>query len=125
MIYVLIYEITKIPSKFGFECYTPTQDTAYCLPCYLFNSKHGVRNGTNAFTVKGFNNWKKVNAGKSGAFLHHVGEDPCSPHNNAVRCCQILLNKSQHIDKIMNAQSSEKKKAIAYESKLQLMWFDG
>ena len=43
-------------TQFSWLEYSPTQDAAYCLPCYLFNSKHGVRNGTDAFTVKGFNN---------------------------------------------------------------------
>ncbi|KAG2666570.1 hypothetical protein I3760_15G069500 [Carya illinoinensis] len=43
----------------------------------------------------GFRNWKKINNGKHCAFLNHIGEDPCSCHNNA------------HIDKVMNAQSSE------------------
>ena len=43
-------------TQFSWLEYSPTQDTTDCLPCYLFNSKHGVRNGTDAFTVKGFNN---------------------------------------------------------------------
>ena len=43
--------------------------------------------------------------------MHHVGEDQCSPHNNAVRCCQTLLNQSQHIDKVMNTQSLKQKES--------------
>ena len=50
---------------------------------------------------------KKVNNGKNCAFLNHVGEDPCSPHNNAMKYCDDLLNESVHIDKVMNVQSSE------------------
>ncbi|KAG6667132.1 hypothetical protein CIPAW_01G080100 [Carya illinoinensis] len=34
-------------------------------------------------------------------------DDPCSCHNNAVKSCENLLKQSQHIDKAMNAQSSE------------------
>ena len=45
--------------------------------------------------------------GKNCAFLNHVGEDPCSPHNNAMKYCDDLLNESVHIDKVMNVQSSE------------------
>ena len=60
-----------------------------------------------AFTFIGFRNWKKVNNGKNCAFLNHVGEDPYSPHNNAMKYCDDLLNESVHIDKVMNVQSSK------------------
>ncbi|XP_030964211.1 uncharacterized protein LOC115985412 [Quercus lobata] len=63
--------------------------------------------GCDAFTFIGFRNWKKVNYGKNCAFLNPVGEDPCSPHNNAVKYCDDLLNESMHMDKVMNVQSSE------------------
>jgi hypothetical protein len=39
--------------------------------------------------------------------LSHIGDDPCSPHNNAVKCCEDLRNQSRHIDKVLNAQSTE------------------
>ena len=94
--------------KFPWLEYSPAKDAAYCFPCFLF-SKPVVRHGTDAFTVKGFTNWKKVNDGKRCAFLNHVGQDPCSPHNNAKKCCQDLLNQSQHIDKVINAHSLEQK----------------
>ncbi|XP_050211381.1 uncharacterized protein LOC126661570 [Mercurialis annua] len=37
--------------------YSPSKDDAFCLPCYIFNkpTKHF---GGNAFTIKGFQNWK-------------------------------------------------------------------
>nr|XP_023895481.1 uncharacterized protein LOC112007377 [Quercus suber] len=60
-----------------------------------------------AFTFIGFRSWKKVNNGKNCAVLNHVGEDPCSPHNNAVKYYDDLLNESMHIDKVMNVQNSE------------------
>ncbi|KAG7943871.1 hypothetical protein I3843_15G068000 [Carya illinoinensis] len=60
--------------------YSPSKDAAYCLPCYLFTMKTSERSG-----------W----------------DDPCSCHNNAVKSCEDLLKQSQHIDKVMNAQSSE------------------
>jgi hypothetical protein len=44
---------------------------------------------------------------KNCAFLSHIGDDPCSPHNNAVKCCEDLRNQSRHIDKVLNAQSTE------------------
>nr|KJB15820.1 hypothetical protein B456_002G197900 [Gossypium raimondii] len=84
--------------KFPWLEYSPTKDAIYCFSCYLF-SKHIVRHETDAFTVKGFNNWKKVNDGKMRAFLNHVGKYPSSPHNNAKKSCQDLLNQSWHIDK--------------------------
>lgn len=66
-----------------------------------------ARPGWEVFTIKGFRNWKKVNNEKKCTFLNHIGEDPCSPHNNAVRSCEDLLKQSGHIDKVINAQSSE------------------
>jgi hypothetical protein len=42
------------------------------------------------FITKGFRNWKKVHDGKKYAFLTHIGEVPCSPHNNAVKSCEDL-----------------------------------
>ncbi|KAG6674257.1 hypothetical protein I3842_15G033100 [Carya illinoinensis] len=60
--------------------YSPSKDAAYCLPCYLFTMKTSQRS-----------RW----------------DDHCSCHNNAVKSCEDLLKQSQHIDKVMNAQSSE------------------
>ena len=87
--------------------YSPTTDAAYCLPCYLFNMKPNGRPGWDVFIIKGFKSWRKVNAGKDCAFLNHIGDDPCSPHNNAMRCCVDLMKQSGHIDKVMHAQSSQ------------------
>lgn len=43
----------------------------------------------------------------------HTGS-PTSPHNNVVESMSVLMNASGHIDKVMNAQTSEevKKKSI-------------
>ena len=73
--------------------YSPAKDAAYCLPCYLFTMERSRCPGCDAFTFTGFRNWKKVNNGKNCAFLNHVEEDPCSPHNNAVKYCDDLLNE--------------------------------
>jgi hypothetical protein len=34
---------------------------------------------------------------------------PCSPHNNAVKYCDTLKNQSQHIDMVIDKQTSEEK----------------
>jgi hypothetical protein len=85
--------------------YSPIKDAAYCLPCYLFGKKPTGRPGANAFTIEGFRNWKKVNDGIKCAFLVHMGNDPCSPHNNAVKCCDTLKNQTQHIEKVIDKQT--------------------
>jgi hypothetical protein len=41
------------------------------------------------------------------AFLIHMGNGPCSPHNNAVKYCDTLKNQSQHIDKVIDKQTLE------------------
>ncbi|XP_058775953.1 uncharacterized protein LOC131650249 [Vicia villosa] len=51
------------------------------------------RPGSDVFISTGFRGWKKVRNGKNCAFLKHIGKDPCSPHNNAMKVCQDLLNQ--------------------------------
>jgi hypothetical protein len=89
--------------------YSEVKDAAYCLPCFLFAKKPTGRFGSSAFTIDGFRNWKKVNDGTHCSFLVHMGNGPCSPHNNAVKCCDNLKNQSQHIDKVIDKQTSEEK----------------
>jgi len=87
--------------------YSPANDGAYCLACYLFSLKPDGHFGLYVFTKQGFRSWRKVNAGKICAFLNHIGDNPCSPHNNAMKACEDLLNQSMHINNIINIQSSE------------------
>ncbi|XP_059434852.1 uncharacterized protein LOC132167836 [Corylus avellana] len=94
-------------TQFPWLEYSRSKDAAYCLPCYLFTMKRDGRPGWDVFTIKGFRNWRKVHEGKNCAFLTHIGEDPCSPHNNAMKSYEDLRNQSRHIDKVLNAQSME------------------
>ena len=87
--------------------YLRSKDAAYCLPFYLFTMKRDGRPGWDVFITKGFRNWRKVHEGKNCAFLTHIGEDPCSPHNNAMKSYENLRNQSRYIDKVLNAQSTE------------------
>ncbi|XP_058755986.1 uncharacterized protein LOC131629208 [Vicia villosa] len=86
--------------------YSPSEDASYCLPCYLFSKRPSGRPGSDVFISTGFRSWKKVRNGKNCAFLKHIGMDPCSPHNNAMKACQDLLNQDGHIRNIVQAQSS-------------------
>jgi hypothetical protein len=36
--------------------YSPAEDIAYCLPCYIFSKKSTSRFGAHAFTIEGFRN---------------------------------------------------------------------
>ncbi|KAL5854184.1 hypothetical protein ACOSQ4_003986 [Xanthoceras sorbifolium] len=80
--------------KFHWLEYFPSKDAAFCLPCFLFAKPggHGPY-GSNAFTLDGFRNWKKVNDGTRCAFKKHVTEEPCSAHNVAVQSCNDLMNQ--------------------------------
>ncbi|XP_055959723.1 uncharacterized protein LOC126656775 [Mercurialis annua] len=84
--------------------YSPSKCTAFCLPRYIFN-KSNEHFGGIAFTIKGFQNWKKVNDEKKCAFLCHIGTSPYSPHHNAVRSCDDLMAQSQHNDNVLSKQS--------------------
>ncbi|XP_071704499.1 uncharacterized protein [Rutidosis leptorrhynchoides] len=85
--------------------YSPTKDVVYCFLCYLFEDKQNVHNGGDAFTVKGFNSWKKVNDGKRCAFLKHIRS---SHHKDAIVYSENLLNQAAHIDSIIEKRSKEK-----------------
>ncbi|XP_023771986.1 uncharacterized protein LOC111920646 [Lactuca sativa] len=69
---------------------------------YIFNDKPSVCHGYDAFTVKGFDNWKKVNGGKNCAFLKHIG---CSQHRNAVAFTENLMDQEAHIENIIVKQN--------------------
>ncbi|XP_076951604.1 uncharacterized protein LOC143625018 [Bidens hawaiensis] len=58
------------------------------------SDKPSVSHGYDAFTVKGFDSWKKVN-GKDCAFFKHL---KTSQHKNALVFAQNLLNQEGHID---------------------------
>ncbi|PVH34933.1 hypothetical protein PAHAL_7G068900 [Panicum hallii] len=81
--------------------YSESSGKAYCLLCFLCSKNIKKRGGFDAFTIQGFNNWKKVHDRKNCAFLVHIGSDPCSEHNNSAKECQALLNNLNHIDNIM------------------------
>ncbi|XP_074570239.1 uncharacterized protein LOC141826831 [Curcuma longa] len=83
--------------------YSPTENAAFCLPCFLFSNP----DSTSTFVVGGFKSWKKVNAGNDCAFLSHVGKTPNSLHRVAVGKCHDLMNSLQHIDMNMDQQSQE------------------
>ncbi|CAL9019916.1 unnamed protein product [Prunus brigantina] len=86
--------------------YSPVKDAAFCLPCYLFNKPSG-HSGKNAFTLEGFQSWKKVRDGKNCSFLNHEGKDPNSPHKIAEISCLDLMNQSQHLQKVVENYSSQ------------------
>ena len=39
--------------------YSPSKNAIFCHPCYIFAKQATGCLGSNAFIVKGFNNWKK------------------------------------------------------------------
>ncbi|XP_028079272.1 zinc finger MYM-type protein 1-like [Camellia sinensis] len=86
--------------------YSPTKNRAFCLPCFLFTKPTG-RPGSSAFTIEGFSSWKKVNKGKNCPLLSHMGKDPPnSSHRVAIKCCCDLTNQAQHIEAIIEKQTS-------------------
>ncbi|XP_052621114.1 uncharacterized protein LOC128126981 [Lactuca sativa] len=55
-----------------------------------------------ASTIKGFDNWKKVNDGKNGAFLKHIRY---SQQRNNVAFAENLMNQESHIENIIVKQN--------------------
>ncbi|XP_074346884.1 uncharacterized protein LOC141685693 [Apium graveolens] len=89
--------------KFPWLEYSPEKDAAYCFYCFLFAKNPLGRCGSNTFTVKGFNSWRKVNNGKDCAFRCHVGkgDGSNSTHNFAAKCYYNLKNQPCHLEKIV------------------------
>lgn len=73
--------------------YSVTKDAAFCFYCYLFKQQRHENFGIDAFTSKGFCNWK--NATKS--FVEHVGKVD-SLHNKARKHVRILEIKGKVLD---------------------------
>ncbi|XP_026409920.1 zinc finger MYM-type protein 1-like [Papaver somniferum] len=74
-------------------------DAVFCLCCYLFRAGSG-----DSFVGKGFRGWRKKER------LHiHIG-GPKSAHNKALKNCEVLMNRKQHIDAIIEKQSEEEKR---------------
>ncbi|XP_024634768.1 zinc finger MYM-type protein 1-like [Medicago truncatula] len=86
--------------------YSPSEDAAYCLQCYLFSNKPSGRPGSEVFISTGFRSWRKVRNGENCSFLKHIGKDPRSPHNNAMKACQDFLNQDGHLRNVIEVQSS-------------------
>ena len=59
---------------------------------------------------EGFDNWSRVNQGKKCAFVGYVDYAASSPHTMCMRKGEDLMRQSQHIEKVMHAQTKEEKK---------------
>ncbi|GKB03222.1 zinc finger MYM-type protein 1-like protein [Tanacetum coccineum] len=93
--------------RFWWLEYSNKTDSAFCFPCYLFGRKPIGRVGSDTFTVKGFNRWRKVNSGKECPFVNHEGMTPSSAHNFSVRCYEDLKNKLCHIENVIDKQTEQ------------------
>lgn len=86
--------------KFPWLEFSKTKESAFCFPCYLFDTPSSLHK---KFTVEGFKNWKRVNC-KTCPLKRHEG-DCNSSHSIAMQKWEGLKNVSQHIDRRMNKQS--------------------
>ncbi|KAM7462726.1 hypothetical protein LguiA_030847 [Lonicera macranthoides] len=82
--------------------YSIKKNRAYCLYCFLFETNPPTRS---AFTVEGFQSWKRIGSPKC-SFLKHMG---CTSlvHMSAVHYAEDLINPFQHIQRVLDAQSKE------------------
>ncbi|ESR64952.1 hypothetical protein CICLE_v10010270mg, partial [Citrus x clementina] len=87
-------------------------DKAFCFPCYIFHDKPSKNE---AFIIDGVQNWKYVGCEKNMSFCSHEGGHGSS-HNDVMLKWSNLKDPSKHIDKRMNAQSSQQ----ILENRLQL-----
>ncbi|KAH9659990.1 TTF-type domain-containing protein [Citrus sinensis] len=89
--------------KFPWLEYSEVKDSAFCFPCFLF---YEIQSNNPKFVIEGFSSWKRVNNGKKCPFLQHEG-GPSSHHNKNIQSWGCLRNPIQHIDRLINAQTSQ------------------
>ncbi|XP_042410111.1 zinc finger MYM-type protein 1-like [Zingiber officinale] len=94
--------------KFHWLEYSPSTNKAYYFYCFLFLNDINSSN-ISALVSEGFDNWKRVNQGKTCAFLAHIGSAASSPHTMSERRAENLMRPSQHIDNVMYVQAKEEK----------------
>ncbi|XP_060202997.1 uncharacterized protein LOC132631440 [Lycium barbarum] len=71
--------------------YSVSNDTAYCLYCYLFKDSNIHQGGGDVFSTIGFKSWNK----KKSLWIH-VGK-PNNIHNQAKKRCEYLSRQQQSI----------------------------
>jgi hypothetical protein len=99
--------------KYDWLEYSVEKDAAFCFHCFLFKpSSISSHYGHDAFTKKGFQNWKK---GPEN-FKSHVG-GPNSNHNKARGCCEDFRNKKQSVEYAITCY--DEKSHIEYEIRLR------
>ena len=90
--------------------YSESKDRAYCFCCFLFRDRNKKEAGYEAFVINGWNGWnKKVR------LKEHVG-GVNSVHNQALKNCDDLLKREQHIDIAIYTQNEASK--VAYFTRL-------
>jgi hypothetical protein len=82
--------------------YSIEEDAAYCLCCYLFKNETLGHGGGDAFSTRGYNQWK------FSRFKVHVG-GPSSVHNQNVKRCDDLMNQNQSIQAAIVRQTKKSK----------------
>ncbi|KAK1363638.1 TTF-type domain-containing protein [Heracleum sosnowskyi] len=82
--------------------YSVSEDSCYCLFCYLFKPEHGGQSDGDVFVTKGFINQKEA----VKKFRDHVG-DINSIHHKCIRACQDLMYEKQHIEIVISNQSEQ------------------
>lgn len=82
--------------------YSIAKDAAFCFYCYLFKQPRPDNFGVDAFTSKGFTNWKHA----TGSFNEHVGKVD-SFHNRARKHCEDFKNQRQSVSYKMDSGSKK------------------
>jgi hypothetical protein len=85
--------------------YSESTDKAYCFTCFLFRDPTKKGAGYKSFVVDGWNCWNNKERLKE-----HVG-GVGSPHNVALKKCEVLLQQEQHIDVALRSQLESSKNA--------------
>lgn len=79
--------------------YSISDDSAFCLCCYLFKSDEGEKSGGDTFVTVGFRNWKKPER-----MIEHVGVVDSS-HNKAWEKYKNMRKAKHQLEPILEKQT--------------------
>lgn len=82
--------------------YSISNDSAYCLYCYLFKPSCGGQSGGDSFVREGFTNWRQ-----GLKRLREHDRDHNSIHNKCRKAVQDLMNQKQHLGVVLSRETEQ------------------
>ncbi|XP_052304992.1 uncharacterized protein LOC18095741 [Populus trichocarpa] len=93
------------------------KNTAFCFPSYLFSSKSSGKPGSDTFTVKGFNCWKKVNDGERG----HDERPESKNQGNFLEMMELLASYNEQVGALVLGNAPQNAKYTSHQIQKEIL----